>query len=179
LYADRAPPLMPSVMLLLVIMRFMSTTVTVVFLLTFGVSVLAINAASPRITALSVLRLREPEVKWNPRSLLKGDFDYDGVDDYALGGRKGSLYMLGVVKGSLSGKSKHWTLEFSQDAANQGALCSGTNAGIRLERLSAEEVEEVQRLPRKSRGINLYDEECDSFHIYYDRKEKQFVWWRL
>lgn len=164
-------------MLLLVIMRFMRTTVTVVFLLTFGgVSVLAQNATSSRITALRVLRLREPEVKW---SLLKADFDYDGVDDYALGGRKGSLYVLGVVKGSLSGKSKHWTLEFSQDAGNQGALCSVTNARIRLERLSAEEVEEVRKLPRKSRGINLSDEECDSFHIYYDRKEKRFVWWRL
>ncbi len=68
--------------------------------------------------------------------------------------------------------SKHWTLDFSQDAGNQGALCSVAGARIRVERLSSDQVEGVRKFPRKSRGINLYDEECDSFHIYYDRKEK-------
>ncbi len=167
-------------MLLLVIRGYMKIILTVVSLLALcGASIFAQNAASARVTALSLLRLREPEVEWNPRSLLKADFDYDGIVDYALGGKKGGLYVLGVVKGSLSGKSKHWTLEFSQDAGSQGALCSVADARIRLERLSADEVEGVRKLPRKSRGINLYDDRCDSFHIYYDRKEKRFVWWRL
>ncbi len=158
----------------------MKTILTVVCLLTScGASVFSQNATSARVTALSLLSLREPSVKWNRRSLLKADFDYDGVVDYALGGRKGDSFVLGIVKDSLSIQSKHWTLEFSQDAGNQGALCSVEDARIRLERLSANEVEEVWKLPRIIRGIKLYDDKCDSFHIYYDRKEKRFVWWRL
>ena len=158
----------------------MRTALTVVSLLALGgIFVLAQSTSSSRMTALSVLKLSEPEVAWNPRTLLKADFDYDGVVDYALGGRRGSSYVLGVVKGTLSDKSKHWMLEFSQDAGNQGGLCSVVSARIRLERLSLDEVGRRRKIPRKSRGINLYDGECDSFHIYYDRKEERFVWWRL
>jgi hypothetical protein len=167
-------------MILLALRGYMKTILTVMSLLALcGTPVLAQRATASRVTAWSVLKLREPEVVWIPRSLLKADFDYDGVADYALGGRKGGLYVLGAVKGSISSKSKHWTLEFSQDAGDQGGLCSVAGARIRVERLSADEVEGARELPRTSRGINLYDDECDSFHIYYDRMAERFVWWRL
>ncbi len=111
--------------------------------------------------------------------MLRGDFDYDGITDYALSGKRGDKFVVGIVKGSLNRKSKHWTLEFSQDAGSQGSLCSVADAQISLERFASDdEIVEVRRLPKKSRGIALSDERCDAFHIYYSRKEKQFVWRR-
>ncbi len=158
----------------------MKTFLTVIFLIILcGTSVFTQKTSSKWTTALQLLTNREPKVRWNSRSLLKADFDYDGVVDYALAGKKGNLFVVGIVKGSLTSKSKHWTLEFSQDAASQGALCSVAKAQISLERFSADdENPEVRKLPRKSRGINLSDESCDSFHIYYNRKKDRFVWWR-
>ena len=157
----------------------MKTFLTVIFLIILcGTSVFT-QKTSKRTTALQLLTNRESKVRWNSRSLLKADFDYDGVADYALAGKKGNLYVIGIVKGFPKSKSKHWTLEFSQDAGSQGALCSVADAQIRLERFSADdENPEVRKLPKKSRGINLSDEMCDSFHIYYNRKKVRFVWWR-
>ncbi len=154
----------------------MKTFLTIIFLFTLsGTSVFA----QKTLSALQLLKNREPEVKWNSRSLLKADFDYDGVTDYALSGRRGNKFVIGIVKGSLNSKSKHWTLEFSEDAGSQSSLCSVAGARISSERFASDdEIAEVRRLPKKSRGIALSDERCDAFHIYYSRKEKQFVWWR-
>ncbi len=85
--------------------------------------------------------------------MLKGDFDYDGIVDYALSGRRGDKFIVGIVKGSLTNKSKHWTLEFSQDAGSQGALCSVMDARISLEQFSADdEIPDVRKLPKKKRN---------------------------
>src|SRR5262249_27447609 len=86
-------------------------------------------------TPLSLLRSFESKVTWNPQTLLKADFDYDGVDDYALGGKTGDRYVVGILKGPLSEKSQHWTLTFSADPGSQGALCSVVSAEIELEQL--------------------------------------------
>jgi hypothetical protein len=158
----------------------MKTFLTILFLFTLSSAfVYAQKTSSARTIALQLLNKREPNVKWNSRSLIKGDFDYDGIADYALSGRRGDRFVVGIIKGSLNRKSKHWTLEFSQDAGSQGSLCSVADARISSERFAPDdEITEVRRLPKKSRGINLSDESCDSFHIYYSRKEKQFVLWR-
>ena len=119
-------------------------------------------------TALNLLQTREPRMVWNARTLLKADFDYDGVDDYALGAKSASRYVVGIVKGPISEQSKHWTLGFSADPGDQGALCSVSTAAIRLERLDPDEVEETSKLPKNSRGINLFDDACDSFYIFWE-----------
>jgi len=131
------------------------------------------------LTALTLLTSLEPKVAWHTQSLLKADFDFDGLDDYALGGSDDDRYVIGIVKGPLNPQSRHWTLKFSADAAEQGALCSVTSASIDLEQLDEDNVEGVNTLPQNSRGINLSDGACDAFHIFWDPKQKQFVWWRL
>ena len=82
------------------------------------------------VTALSVLRSLEPKVTWNSQTVLQADFDCDGLDDYALGGRTGDRYVVGVVQGPLTQRSKHWTLVFSADPGSQGSLCSVVTARI-------------------------------------------------
>jgi hypothetical protein len=50
--------------------------------------------------------------------------------------------------------------------------------GIKLEELDEEDLKAAGKLPRNSRGINLSDGDCDSFHIYWLQKAKRFVWAR-
>jgi hypothetical protein len=126
-------------------------------------------------TALSVLKSREPRMIWDERNVLQADFDFDGVEDGALGGRMGRRYVVGIVKGPVTPKSMHWILGFSSDPGDQGALCSVSTAAIGLEPL---DVERVIHPHPNSKGIHLSDGACDSFHIYWDEKTKRFVWWR-
>lgn len=132
--------------------------------------------AQSKLSALQLLNDREPQTQWNSRSLIKGDFDYDDVTDYALAGKRDGKFVVGIVKGTLKRESKHWTLDFSEDASSQNALCSVADARISPEKFtSGEDLAELKNLPTKSRGINLSDEKCDAFHIYYSKGKEQFV----
>lgn len=140
---------------------------------------------------LNVLAKKNPQVKWNAKSRIKGDFDYDGVTDYALRGRKGKLFVLGIVKGLPNAKSKSWTLEFGEDAGDQGGLCSVSKAIINTEDIDKDYAEFAKEyldekyakmfagLRKGSKGINIADGMCDSFHVFWDKKTREFTWWRI
>lgn len=148
-------------------------------------------SAQNTMTVLSVLTKKDARVKWNAKSQIKGDFDYDGVTDYAIRGRKGKLFVLGVVKGAPTNRSKSWTMEFPQDSGNQGGLCSVAGAKINVENIDKDYKEfaseyldeEYNKMfaafPKGSKGINIYDGMCDSFHVFWDKKTKDFNWWRI
>jgi hypothetical protein len=123
-----------------------------------------------RLTALDILRQREPDTEWDPDSLLEADLNQDGKDDYALTGIRGNLLVVGVVHGPVGDSCRHWTLEFTWDGT-QDALCS------RKARIDLEKVEE-EGAPARS-GINLHDDQCDAFHIFWDPEQKTYDWWRL
>jgi hypothetical protein len=135
-------------------------------------------AHSSQSSPVDLLKSREAKVRWIANTLLNGDFDYDGIGDHAVLGRKGPLAVVGIVKGPVNAETAHWTLEFAEGQA-QDSLCSVASARIRVERLNPEEVAGTGQLPVTSRGINLFDDSCDSFHIYWDSKAKRFSWWRL
>ncbi len=147
--------------------------------------------AQKSVTTFNLLKQKYPAVKWNSKSLIKGDFDYDGVIDYALRGRKGTLFVVGIVKGNLTNKSKHWTLQFGEDAGDQGSLCSVKSAVITLDDIDKDYKEfasdylepdyakRLKAVPKNSKGITVADGACDSFHIFWDKKVKEFTWWRV
>lgn len=124
-------------------------------------------------TAVDLLRQREPDTDWDSKSLIHGDFDQDGIEDFALTGIKGDLVIVGIVKGPVSPSSRHSILKFSWGDGDQDSLCS-SNAKIELE-----EIAEDDPPSRKGLGINLHDEECDAFHIYWDPGQNDYDWWRL
>lgn len=123
-----------------------------------------------RMTALDVLRQREPDTDWDAASLIEGDLDQDGRDDYALTGVRGDLLVVGIVHGPVEGSSRHWTLAFPWDGT-QDALCS-RGARIKLETIQEE------GSPARP-GINLHDDRCDAFHIFWDPEQQAYDWWRL
>ena len=46
-------------------------------------------------------------------------------------------------------------------------------------KIELEEITEEDPPGRKGLGINLHDDECDSFHIYWDPGQDDYDWWRL
>jgi len=136
-------------------------------------------AAGPR-AALDVLRAREPGTEWDGKSLLHADLDLDGGEDYALAGLRKDRFVVGIVHGPLGGgssaDSQVWTLDFPWDGG-EDALCS-KDAKITLEPLQENEGPKPDH-PREGMGINLSDEQCDAFHIYWNPQEKTFAYWRM
>jgi hypothetical protein len=123
-----------------------------------------------------VLKLKEPGTRWDSRSLLQGDLDLDGTQDYALAGTRDDQFVVGIVQGPVKTDSRAWTLAFPWDG-QEDALCS-KNAKITLEPLEENEGPKPEH-PRKGLGLNLYDGECDAFHIYWNPQVKDFEYWRL
>ena len=163
----------------------MKTAVQLAFLTLAPLGLLACAGAAPTPgtpartprTALDVLRAREPQTAWDAKSALRADFDQDGVDDYALAGIHGDRFVVGIVQGPAGPGSRHWTLEFPWSSGSQDALCS-RNARIKVEDL--EEGGGTQpALAKPGKGINLHDDRCDAFHIYWDPESKSFDYWRL
>lgn len=126
--------------------------------------------APKRLTAFDILRQREPDTEWDSGSLLKADLDQDGKQDYVCSGIRGDRFVVGIVQGPLGESCRHWTLEFPWDGT-QDALCS------RKARIELEEIEEEGEPSRP--GINLHDDQCDAFHIFWDPELRTYDWWRL
>ncbi len=148
-------------------------------------------SAQTKATALSILTKSESAVKWNAKSEIKGDFDYDGVTDYALRGKEGKFFVLGIVRGASSVEPKHYLIEFGEDAGDQGSLCSAIRAVITVENidkdytkfavdyLETDFTRTLESVSKHSTGINIADGMCDSFHVLWDKKTKHFFWWRI
>ncbi|HEX5757733.1 MAG TPA: hypothetical protein VF121_00920 [Thermoanaerobaculia bacterium] len=125
---------------------------------------------------LRELEIREPSVAWQGRTLVRGDLDGDGAGDYALAGRKGALFVVGILQGPPTREGRHWTLEFPVGGEDQDALCSPA-ARLRIEKLEA--VPPGATAPPGGHGLTLSDERCDAFHIYWDPERERFAYWRL
>jgi hypothetical protein len=136
------------------------------------------RAVEPR-TALEVLRLRQPNTEWDAKTLLRGDLDQNGGVDYAATGIRKDRVVVGIVEGPISARSRTWFLDFPWKGGGEGALCS-EKAKITLEPLDPATEAGARKVASKPGvGINLHDERCDAFHIYWDPERKTFDWWRL
>lgn|SRR6266852_4627266 len=158
------------------------------------------DAGGPAPIAL-LSRLRA-DVQWERDSLLLGEVTLDReIDAVALGFKEGSVFV-GIVAGPFVRTPKYWILEFATNAQSQDGLCgSPQDARLQLEKLSipedapkgcdqAEVARECRRwrqtaqlvylaAARGSKGINLGDGKCDSFHIYFDPVRREPTWSRL
>jgi hypothetical protein len=127
---------------------------------------------TPR-TALDAARQHDPDVQWNPQSLLEADLDQDGIADYALTGTRKDRVVVGIVRGPLAAGTPVWTLEFPVKGGGEEALCS-PDAKIAVEPLGDE-----AKTRKGGAGLNLHDDKCDAFHIFWNPEKKKFEWWRL
>jgi hypothetical protein len=131
---------------------------------------------SPR-TALDAARQHDPTVQWDAKSLLEADFDQDGRADYALIGLRKDRVVVGIVRGPLVPGTPVWTLEFPVKGGGEDALCSA-DAKIAVEPLG-DEAKTRRGGGGQGVGLNLHDDKCDAFHIFWNPEKKKFEWWRL
>jgi hypothetical protein len=134
------------------------------------------SSRHPR-TALDILHQRDPAVQWNGRNLVEADLDHDGAPDYALTGTSKDRVVVGIVRGPVAMGTPVWTLEFPWSGGGEDALCS-RDAKIAAEPLD-DEAESRTGHPVKGTGLNLHDDRCDAFHIFWNPEKKKFEWWRL
>jgi hypothetical protein len=130
----------------------------------------------PTRTALDAARQHDPAVQWNAQSLLEADLDQDGRADYALTGLRKDHVVVGIVHGPLAAGTPVWTLDFPIKGGGEDALCS-PEAKIAIEPLGDEA--KTRRGGGQGMGINLHDDKCDAFHIFWNPEKKKFEWWRL
>jgi hypothetical protein len=169
-----------------------SQTIFLALILCLGAACTANRPAAPRTsrnakpapsieprTALEVLRLRQPNTEWSSKSVLQGDLDQNGGADYAATGIRKDRVVVGIVEGPISGHSRTWVLDFPWKGGGEGALCS-QHAKLTLEPLDPATRAGERKVARKPGvGLNLHDDRCDAFHIYWDPERKTFDWWRL
>lgn len=133
-------------------------------------------------TALALLHQSDPQTDWIAASQIRGDFDADGTADYALRGLRKDRVVVGIVQGPLGPRSRTWQLDFSWGKGTQDSLCS-RQAKIGLEDLDESAIAgaKLARLPSGTagKGISLYDESCDAFHIYWSPADHKYAWWRM
>ena len=134
-------------------------------------------ARGPR-TAADILQRHSPGVEWNAASLLEADFDQDGVKDYAIRGTTKDRVVVGIVRGPIVAGSPVSALEFPWSGGGEDALCS-RDAKIALEPLGDESKTLAGHPNARGTGINLHDDKCDAFHIFWNPEKKKFEWWRL
>jgi len=133
----------------------------------------------PALSPLSVLQRQDRKAVWNAASQVRADLDQDGVDDYALRGLRKDRVVVGIVAGPVTARSRAWVLAFPWGKGTQGSLCS-QEAKIEAEDLDASATAGAKRPKElKGKGISLYDDRCDAFHIYWSPEGRKFDWWRL
>lgn len=135
------------------------------------------DPSSDAPAALELLEHRQPQTQWKAKTLLRGDFDLDGGEDYALLGLEKDHVVVGIVHGPANAAASGvWTLEFPWNGG-EDALCS-KKAKITSEPLAENPGPKAEH-PRTGLGINLSDDLCDAFHIYWNPRKQTFEWWRL
>jgi hypothetical protein len=140
------------------------------------------KTAAERVIFFARLRASDPKALWDRESELRADLDQDGVADYALRGLRKDRVVVGIVQGPPGPQSRTWTLDFPWGKGTQDSLCS------RQAKIEVEDMDEAAaagsrptsgKPPRTGKGISLYDDRCDAFHIYWSPEERKFDWWRL
>jgi hypothetical protein len=130
---------------------------------------------------VDVLRKANAKVNWDAATKVVADVNCDGVADTAYVGYEQGAVWLGVLFGSRSQKtSKPVTMRFEVGRQSQGSFCG---APVKLETHPIECRTEDGPLPgcRRIKGcsdFSMVDEQCDSFHFYWNSDRKVLTWWR-
>ena len=136
--------------------------------------------SGPSVDPYELLRLREPKITWNATNKVAGDFNHDGLNDYAVSGVEEGLFVLGIVRGPLRSNSRLWILRFS--VALQGRaiseLCS-IKATLRTRSpVILGSKKRLWKIPSASKGI-VVDDGCDPVHVSWHQDMKRFEMMRI
>lgn len=146
---------------------------------------LATGAAAQMLNAdvlLDLLRHDRHAVSWDAASPVAGDFDGDGQFDMAaVGVEGGNTLVIAVANQPVGSSMSVQYLGFPVDASAEAGLCS-LHAQLRS-------VEPVCRMGQQplpgcrgkpgAAALQLVDEGCRSFHLYWDHDSGRMNWARV
>ena len=153
-----------------------------IFALAFCISIAA-AAEKPGLTAfLGRIATEQPSVKWDAKSVVKGDFDGSHRATFAVIGYKDKHVMVAVGRNAADGSVTAQYLEFGIDPAQQNAIC-GLPAHLKLYPLVCSGGDDGQELPgcQETPGasaLSLDDDRCDPINMYWNHGKKLMMWWR-
>jgi len=133
---------------------------------------------------IDIVKREYPNLKINDKHIFTADINCDGYKDYALYGQVNNFVKVVVIHGPIVNKNIFDTLKIRFGFSGYQDVVPGKKFYFSLESLDFDieaaigEVEGFQR-SKVCKGLNISDGMTDSFHIYYDHKMKQLVWWRL
>jgi hypothetical protein len=140
-----------------------------------------VQGASPKVGAVAQAAARfRPELTWQPKSVIKGDFNCDGRSDVAILGTNAEHIGVAIFVSGLARKPEY--IEYSARAFN-----------VRLVTIHAEDMDfdakelandigyelKGMRRSKTCKGISLNDDATDASHIYWNHLSRLFEDWRL
>jgi len=126
----------------------------------------------------------DPRWPWNPETVLAGDMNCDGVDDYCVSACADSCLFLAVVLGPPADSSRVSIIGFECNPISQYGL-GGWPPRLRLEALTYDLTHGLEhpvrglRFSPKCNGILIIAGQIDPFHVFWSDEDDQLSWWRL
>jgi hypothetical protein len=138
------------------------------------------NAATLKV-AEQIAKTR-PDIKWDRATVVSGDFNDDGKQDYAMVGYKGGGIVLAIRATSAGdGQLQTQYLHYRIGRAIQAAICEAP-AKLQVKTQLCNPMDEQLPGCKESptaKSLRLSGGECDAIHLYWNHKENRMEWWRL
>jgi hypothetical protein len=112
-------------------------------------------------------------------SVVRGDFDGDGVIDRATLVQSESKVEISIERGGTSAAVQ--VLEFGVGPSRQDAICQLPAELIAAPQICSPMDEPLPgcKVITGAIGLTLSDGQCDSIHLYWDHAASHMAWWRL
>ena len=134
---------------------------------------------SKSVASIDALRHSHPTITWDTKSAKVADVNCDGkLDTIVLGSEKNNV-VVAVLSGAPSVAPSLFTFPVNQHT--QDSFCSVPK---RIEISPLDCASDEGTLPgckqyKGCRAFSVVDDDCDSFHFYWDSSRKTLAWWRL
>jgi hypothetical protein len=133
---------------------------------------------NPNGSALHFLTHDHPSVRWDEKSARVADVTCDGTPDTVVFGSESAKVWVGVV--SPKHERNPQLLSFPLATHSQDSFCA---VPVRIELEPFDCDADGEKLPgckpvKSCRTFSVADDECDSFHFYWDSARRTIRWWR-
>lgn len=142
-------------------------------------------ASEPEHRIVNIASKNFPQVSWQSELIVLADINCDSIEDAAIIGIEKDNVLLFLWFGPQQNSSKTETLRFGlRDPTSQLALCSN-KPRLMMEDQKYDLYEELGENPvgyrtsERCKGLKLYDDLCDSFHIYWNHETGSLSYFRL
>src|SRR5205085_4410797 len=130
-------------------------------------------------TGINVLRKARPSTTWHTDTAIVADVTCDGEPDTIVIGSEAEEVWVGVVQGSKNNKKQQPILfNFRLGAAHEDRFCARP---VRIETAPIDCNDDAGpirgcKIAKGCRQFAVIDDECDSFHFYWNDSRKTLEW---